>query len=230
MWNWQKTYFLHVVLLNCEKHTSADTEHRCRKLCLISSSIAEFKMCLQYEHQNKIMWRYCDKLSAGAELYPAYLAWRRQLYPGNIYVMLASAVNRISYCNLEMIYFTLKLNCDVIFVCTIHFHFNSIMNVKFTLEFIYLIHFTYQQCSEGHFLKGKDILLSTLYESYLKVICEVTLNIFTRLYHCVVVWRKILDLQSCLQSWFIFCRHDKTKESLHFINELLFISFLVWQV
>ena len=133
--------------------------------------------------------------------------------PRNIYVMLASAVNRISYCNLEMIYFTLKLNCDVIFVCTIHLHFNSIMNVKFTLEFIYLIHFTYQQCSEGHFLKGKDILLSTLYESYLKVICEVTLNIFTRLYHCVVVWRKILDLQSCLQSWFIFCRHDKTKES-----------------
>ena len=134
--------------------------------------------------------------------------------PRNIYVMLASAVNRISYyCNQEKIYIILP-KLLMLFLCTYILHFNSIMNVKFTLEFIYLMLHLSTVVKWRTYLERKGYsTFNTVYESYLKVICKVIQNIFTRLYHCVVVWRKILDPQSFLHSWFIFCRPDKTKES-----------------
>ena len=149
--------------------------------------------------------------------------------PRNIYVMLASAVNRISYyCNQEKIYIILP-KLLMLFLCTYILHFNSIMNVKFTLEFIYLmLHlstvvkdiswkeriFYFQHCVWK--LSKSDLRSHSKYfHKIVSLCCCVKKNSRPSIFSPFLIY--------LLQTW-------QKQKSLHFIEELLISSFLVWQV
>ena len=150
--------------------------------------------------------------------------------PRNIYVMLASAVNRISYyCNQEKIYIILP-KLLMLFLCTYILHFNSIMNVKFTLEFIYLMLHLSTVVKWRTYLERKGYsTFSTVWK-----LSKSDLRSHSKYFH------KIVSLCCCvkknsrpsifspfliylLQTW-------QNKRVYTFIKTILISSFLVWQV